>query len=289
MQCARFAQCRKQGAVDRSSVEDHPAHFIIQPPPGDGAALLCAHRAFDSEAALRQDGDGDFGEPALTNLALHPRKRGVLRPVQPDRHNRRIGLVGHHAGAIKHLHQRAGNGDAAFGEDHQHPPLAHSLDHRLGSHRVGWINRECLEQLEERAHPDRFGDVGVDRKGRLAGQKRAEHQPVEQRQMVDHHHRPFARQRQVFQPANFGAVKQAQGHADRAFEQRFWQQPHARQRYCQRRKAEHPDQAGNAHARRQQPADGQHCQHRDPGIDDIVGGNHPRTFFGRATDLKDGV
>jgi hypothetical protein len=42
----------------------------------------------------------------------------ALRALDADRNNDGIGLVGDHRGAVIDLHQRAGERDAAFREDH---------------------------------------------------------------------------------------------------------------------------------------------------------------------------
>jgi hypothetical protein len=202
--------CSAQGGEERAlgvrRIEDHPAHLVIETAAGDGAAFLGAHFALDGEAARRQHGDRDLREPALTHLALHPRERGILGAIEPHRDDRRVGLVGDHAGAVEHLHQRAGHGDAAFGEDHQRAPLAHRLDHGLGRHRVGRIDRKRMEQAEEGLDPPALRDVGIDREGRLAAQEGAEQQAVEEAQMIDHHDGALAGLRHMLDAGHLDAV-----------------------------------------------------------------------------------
>ncbi len=225
MDVARVEQRREQGAIDRRGREDHRAHLVIEQPPGRGAAGACRHLAFDVEATRRQDRQADLREAPQPHLAAQPRERRELRAVDPYRDDRRIGLVGDHAGPVEHLHQRAGDGDAALGEDDERVALLHRTHHRLGRHRVGRIDRKGAEQPQRRLDPPGARDRGMDREHRLARQECGEQQPVEPRDMVDHHHRTLAGLRHILGAVQLDPVEQFQDDAHARLDDRIGQQP----------------------------------------------------------------
>jgi hypothetical protein len=185
MDPARVEQGVEQRAVEAGSREDHVAHHVIKPAAGDGAALARIHLAGDFETLWRQNGEADLREGPQPHLTAQAREGRILGAVDADRDDRRVGLVGDHAGAVEHLHQRAGDGDPPFREDDQGAALADRLDHRLGRHRVGRIDREGAEQLQGRDDPPALRDPAVDGEGGLAGQEGGEQQAVDPGDVVD--------------------------------------------------------------------------------------------------------
>ena len=98
----------------------------------------------------------------------HARERRALKPLKPHRHDLRARLVGYHGGAVIDLHQRARDGDAPFGEDHQPLALAHLPDQTAHGHRLAWVHRIAARNAQKRTHPPRFCDLPVDSEHRLA-------------------------------------------------------------------------------------------------------------------------
>ena len=99
------------------------------------------------------------------------REKGCIRRRRCARAGSWPGFVGDHAGPSVDLHQRAGDGDAAFREDHAMPARTHHLDQR-SSAAIGRSDRwEGIDQDERRAHPPGLGDMGIDGEGRAARQE----------------------------------------------------------------------------------------------------------------------
>ncbi len=160
-----------------------------------------------AECDRRQHGQRQRREPAPRRPAAHAGQLGELQPVDAHRDDHGARLVGDHARALVHLHQRAGGGDAALGEHHQRLAVAHRAHHRLGAERVGRVDREVRTAARNgRAH-QRSRDVDVDGEGGRARQERGDEAAVQEALVVDHDHRAPVRRRQVLQPRDVDPVE----------------------------------------------------------------------------------
>ena len=90
-----------------------------------------------------------------------------MGPVQAHRDNLGAGLVRHHSGALEHLHQGAGDGDAALREDDQFSTALDHVDQGAGGERVGGVDGDGASQGEEIFEHPFLGHDGVDGEGEV--------------------------------------------------------------------------------------------------------------------------
>ena len=78
-----------------------------------------------------------FGnQHALDLVAPEIAKVRALRAVDANGHDHGVALVGDHGGAVINLHQAAGDGDAAFREDHQRLAARNEMHEVAGRERL---------------------------------------------------------------------------------------------------------------------------------------------------------
>ncbi len=94
-----------------------------------------------------------------------------MRAINAHRQNLGIGHLGNGAGAFVNLHQGAGDGDAAFGENHHALALFHGVNKGAERQGIAGINGGQIKQREGGLHPPALCHVGVDGKGRAVGQE----------------------------------------------------------------------------------------------------------------------
>ena len=104
---------------------------------------------------------------ALDLAVLEIAEMRALRAFDANGHDDRIGLVGDHRGAVIDLHQRAGDGDASFGEDHDRLAGRDQLDQVARGQRLGRIDGVVLDHPQERLRPPGLRDAGIDREARI--------------------------------------------------------------------------------------------------------------------------
>ena len=155
-----------------------------------------------------------------TCVARQPREGRRSRPVDPHRHDHGAGLVGDQAGAVVDLHQAAGDGDAAFGEDDQRLAALDGVDQRARRHRLGRIERHGAGELQERLHPPALGDAVVDGEDRLLVEQRQRERGVEEAHVVERddrvRRRPWRRSRAPHLEPVEGAEEDREEIAERA-------------------------------------------------------------------------
>ena len=109
------------GALGRGGAEHQVGHDIVKRGARRRtplAAFKCRvnfhlHRFEDRHPDLRE-------QPAAHLGMLQAAEHRLFRPVDANRNNHRVRLIGDHRRAVVDFHQAAGNGDAAFRKNHQH-------------------------------------------------------------------------------------------------------------------------------------------------------------------------
>jgi hypothetical protein len=95
------------------------------------------------------------------------------------------GLVDEEAGAVEELHQRAGERDAALGEEHQPAARGEELSHALRGIGRGGVHREgAAVDHHLLVNPGGLGGRGAGDELPVVIQHRVEEQPVEPRDVV---------------------------------------------------------------------------------------------------------
>ena len=197
----------------------------------------------------------------------------ALRALDADGHDHGIRLVGDHRGAVIHLHQRAGHRDAAFREDHHRLLAGDQLDEVARTERLGRIDRDVADQLEEDLRPPGLGDAGVDGEGRVDRQHRMQQRAIDQADMVRRDQHAGAGRRQVFQAAHFGAEQRAEQHGaevPHAFLAPLVEHEPDRPEARQRESEEDP---GDRDACGLQAGHTQRTDHHEGSLQDIAGGD----------------
>ena len=210
-----------------------------------------------------------------------------LQAVDADRNDRGIGPVGDHAGAVVDLHQRSGQGNAAFRKHRQTAAAAHRFDHGANRHRTAGIDREDVDHVFQ--EPESPGLLGVDREHQVAGQEGRHQAAVEERLMIDDQDGSFAGLGEIVQSGDSGFVEQPEI------------PPEQRPEGGLRQQADDPqcdgqvDHRGNPqHVWRRYPGGGEGSdeagtQHHQHGVDDVVRRNRAGAVRRRRPLLHDGV
>ena len=174
------------GAVGRGGAEDQVRHDRVKRGAGGLPALAALELRIDLELHRLEDGDGDLRkQPAPHLRALEPAENRRLRPVDAHRHHHRVRLVGDHRGAVVDLHQAAGDGDAAFGKDHQRIAVAHRIDDGAQRKRLERIERHGAHEFEERLDPPVLRHRDVDGEDRPLRQDRHRQRRIEEADVVE--------------------------------------------------------------------------------------------------------
>lgn len=93
---------------------------------------LAAQFVFELKTAGLADCDFHFRQRPVRQPAFGLGKITVLRAVDPNRNNRRLGLVRKQAGRFINLHQAAVFGYAPLGENHAEPAAVDRCNHFSG-------------------------------------------------------------------------------------------------------------------------------------------------------------
>ncbi len=121
--------------------------------------------------------DGDAREPALAHALFQVGEGAVLRAVDAERDDGGLGFVGNQAGAFVDLHQAAGGGDAAFGEDHAVAAFGNFVHEPLEGDGFGGVEFVAIDQMQEDFGPPLLGDEGVDGEDGWPGRKAPRRRP----------------------------------------------------------------------------------------------------------------
>ena len=228
-------------------------------------------------------------EQASTDLAGQAGERRELHTVDAHGQKRGLGALGDDRGPFVHLHQRSGRRDAAFRKNDAGRAGFHRSDHRADGERVRRIDRQRVDEHEERLRPPLLRDQGVDGEDRIARQECPKQQSIEKRRVIGGDHRLRERRTRVLEPLDFHAVEDSENQSQEALRHRPPQDPRRHER----------DGDGQQSAQREQFAHRQtSCQQRsgtDRGdrhgerIDDVVGGDHARAMRRLAFVLQDRV
>ena len=151
--------------------EHHVGHHIIKLVGLVFAQARTAQSFRGIEFHRRQEGDGDFGKPALAELAAHSGKFGELRAINAHGQDLGIGHLGNGAGAFVNLHQGAGHGDAAFGENHHAIALFHGFNQGADRQGIAGINGGEIKKREGGLHPPALCHMEIDGKSGAVGKK----------------------------------------------------------------------------------------------------------------------
>ncbi len=151
-------------AVGRRGLVDHVRHDVVERGARRAPTRPAFQRRIEIELDRLQHRDRQLREQLASHLILaQARERRALQPVDADRNDGRVRLVGDQPGAVIDLHQRAGDGEAAFRKDDQRLAALHGLDQRAGRHRLQRIDRHGAGKARERLHPPFLRHRGVDR------------------------------------------------------------------------------------------------------------------------------
>ena len=186
MDFRRVDQRFDHGAVGRGGPEDQVGHDRIKRGSGGLPPLAALELRIDIKLDRFKHCDGDFRKPAAAHLrALEPAEDRRLRPVDAHRHHHGVRLVGDQAGAVIDLHQAAGDGDAAFREDHQGVAVAHRIDDVAHRKRLERIERHGAHDLEHRLDPPTLRNPHVDGEDRPLRQHRRRQRRIEKADVIE--------------------------------------------------------------------------------------------------------
>ena len=289
MLLTRVEQRVEQRRVDASGREHRLHHLVAERAAQRDATGAAGHALGRRQHARRQDAHVNPRKQASTDLAGQARERRELHTVDAHGQQRGLRALGNDRGPFVHLHQRSGRRDAAFRKDDAGRAGFHRADHRADGERVRRIDRQRVDEREERLRPPLLRDQRVDGEDRIAGQERAEQQAVEKRRVIGGDHRLRQRRARVLEPLDSHAVEQSEDQAQQALRHRPPQDPRRHER----------DRDGQQSAQREQLAHRQaSCEERsgaDRGdrhrerVDDVVGRDHARAMRRLAFVLQDRV
>ena len=198
---------------------------------------------------------------------MRPRRRGqpgVAEAVDADGDEDGVAAVGDHAGAFVDLHQGAGGGDAAFGEDDQAGAGAGGLHHGLGAVGVHGVDGEDADGGEEGLGPPLAGGVDVDGEGAGAGEEGGDEGAVVEALVVDDQDGAAVRGRHVLGAADGDAVKDVEVGAEDGLHGGLGQQAHDPEGDEEVEGGQQQQDGGGRHARdRQQRGDDGGGDHGD--------------------------
>ena len=248
MLLARFEQRVEQCRIDPRGGEHRVHHLIAERSAQRGATRSAAHTVRRGQHSRRQHANPDFWQEATTDLAREPRERSELDAVDANREKRGPCPLGDDGRPFVDLHERPGRGDAALGEDDAGRPALDGANHRPNRQRIGWIDRKCVDEHEKRLRPPLPGDKRIDSEDRLARQKRAEQQPVQERRVIRGDHRPRHGRTDVLEAFDFNPIQEPQHESHQAPGERAPQDPRRDERHRQRRDAAESEQFSHRHA-----------------------------------------
>ena len=173
----------KQG-LRRAGAEHHFLHdaaqlFAGEPPP---FPRLAPDRHGQGGGGL--DRQRDLGEKMFRVASRQPAKVGAGRAIQAYRNHGCPGLGGDKGRAVVHLHQGAGDGDSALGENYHRAARFHEAQNLFHRHRTGGVHRQIVGQGQDQFEKGLLGNGGVDDKYRVDRQKQTQQQPVQKRFMI---------------------------------------------------------------------------------------------------------
>ena len=177
---ARFEQRVEQRRIDPRGGEHRVHHLIAERAAQRDATRAAAHTVRRGQHARRQHANPDLRQEAPTDLAREPRERRELDAVDANREKRGLCPLGDDGRPFVDLHQRPGRGDAALGEDDAGRAGLDRANHRPNRQRIGRIDRKRVDEHEKRLRPPLLRDKRIDGEDRVARQKRAEQQPVQE-------------------------------------------------------------------------------------------------------------
>ena len=278
----------KQRAAGVRGAEHHVGHHIIEL-VGLVFAQCRAPKAFRRiEFHRRQKRQRDPGKPLEPKLAAHARERCELRTVDPDGQHAGFAHLGDGAGAFIDFHQGAGDGQAAFRENHHLAALFQLFHQHAQRHRVGGINRDHVEERETKARPPGFGDMGVDGETGAVGQEGREQRAIEQRGVIGDDDGFPSGGAEILHAFHLDAVEQAENLARHRCYEFLRQQPADPDGGAAVANGQQQEEALRRH-HFQQRGGGQSRGDHEDGVDDIVGGNDPRAPRRIGALLHDGI
>ena len=210
MRGPRVQQRLEQGAVDVRGAEHHVGHHVIELV----GLMLAERRAAKAlrriELDGRQEGERDLREPAQPEFPAHARERRILGAVDPHGKHFGLGHLGNRSRPLIDLHERPGDGQAAFREDHHPVALFQFIDQGAERHRIRRVDGNHVEEIEGQPCPPVFRHMGVDGEAGALGQERREQRAIEQRGMVGDDHRLSSSSVEVFETLHFDPVEHAE-------------------------------------------------------------------------------
>ena len=123
------------------------------------AALFGRWQIRHGDGAPRLDGNRHLREQFARIDARQAAEVAVGGAVDADGHDGGTGFGGYKGGAVVHLHQRAGFGDAPFGKDHDRPTGFHQLDDLLHGQRAGRIHHEVRHEAQQKRKQGLVGNL----------------------------------------------------------------------------------------------------------------------------------
>ena len=186
VQLGRLDQLFDHGAIGRRGAIDQVRHNGVERGAGGLPALAALELGVDLEFHRLEDRDRDFRkQPAAHLAAFQAAEDRRLRPLDADRHHHGVRLVGDHRRAVVDLHQAAGDGDAAFGKDHQHIAVAHRIDEVAHRERPQRVERHGAHEFEERLDPPVLRHRHVDGEDRALRQDRHRQRRIEEADVIE--------------------------------------------------------------------------------------------------------
>ena len=269
---------------------EHRLHHLVaeraaQRDPAGAAGDALGRR----QHARRQDAHVDARKQAPADLAGQAGERRELHTVDAHRQQRGLGALGDDRRPLVHLHQRPGGGDAPFGKDDAGRAGFHRADHRADGQRVRRIDRQRVDEDEERLRPPLLRDLRVDGKNRIAGQECPEQQAIEKRRVIGGDDRLRQRLPRVLEPLHAHAIEESEDQAQQALCHRPPQDPRRRERDRDgQQSAQREELAHRPAAAEKQGGRNRSDRHRQ-GVDDVVGRDHARAVRRLAFVLQDRV
>ena len=175
----RVEQRVEERRIDARGREHRLHHLVAERAAQRDATGAAGHTLGRRQQARRQDAHGNPRKQAPTDLAGQARERRELHTVDAHGQQRGLRALGNDRGPFVHLHQRSGRRDAAFRKNDAGRAGFHRPDHGADGERVRRIDRQRVDEHEERLRPPLLRDQCVDGEDRIARQECPQQQTIE--------------------------------------------------------------------------------------------------------------
>jgi hypothetical protein len=179
----RIQECLEQRPLrtrGHQHVEQNAAHQLTGAPP----SLLGGGQLWHGYMPARLDGDADLRKEFQWVNARQTAEVAASGPLDAHGDDRRPRFRRHEGGAVVHLHQRAGDGQAPLGKDDHGLAGLHQAADEFDRQRTGGVHCQMRHVAQQPAEIPLRKHLGMDHEHRVHGQEHSQQRTVQKRLVV---------------------------------------------------------------------------------------------------------